>query len=89
MTETQKHIAEKLFNGYFLAIRVNPARRKMFMLYEGNANPVQYVKPSTFKHFDQMNVLKKDKLGRYTFNLSAIRQLHGKHTLKTMYKSKA
>jgi hypothetical protein len=85
MTKTQKNIAEKMFNDCYMMQRLNHSKRLMFMLYEGNANPVKYVSPSTFKHFWDMNVLKKDKLGRFTFNLSIIRQMHGKTVLKTMY----
>jgi len=90
MTPTQKMIAERMFRpGYYMAIRTNHHGRKMYMLYHSNAIIDGYVLPATFKFFDQLGVLKKDKNGKYTFNLSAVRQLHGKNSLKKMYKEKA
>lgn len=81
MTHLQKDIISKLIVGHY--IKVCHGRD---ILYRDNAVPVLRL-----KYFDMKKVsplLKKDRKGRMTANLSIIRQLHGNCIAKRIYKGK-
>lgn len=88
MTAAQKKIVTLLLSGHFLV-----KSRKCYTLYDEKVNPVQRIRHRSIQRLDQfidpkMKLWKKDKAGRMTLNLNTIRQLHGKTTLKQLYKRK-
>lgn len=85
MTDLQHSLIKQLFKpGAYIMPRMKHSGRIGYMVYTGNANPVQWY---SYKNYMVVqDVLKKDKEGRYTLNLHKIRQLHGSSLLKTLYK---
>jgi hypothetical protein len=81
MTATQKDIIAKLISGHYIVI--SHGRE---ILYRDNAVPVIRLKWYDSKKIRPL--LKKDRKGRLTANLSTIRQLHGNSTAKRLYKGK-
>lgn len=85
MTDWTYHLMKKLLTeDCYLAIRESRTGRSGYMLYSGNQNPEQWFSDATLKSI--RNSLKKDKQGRFTLNLSLVRQQHGKSLLKQLYK---
>lgn len=81
MTRTQKDIIAKLLAGYYIV--VSHGRE---VLYRDNAIPVMRMRWYDMKKIRPW--LKKDRKGRQTINLSTIRQLHGNHVAKRLYRKK-
>ena len=84
MTVAQKQLVKDLMDGHFLCKRGNCSGGLSFGLYRDNMILVRKVNPG--KQIGQL--LKRDRFGRYTLNLSSVRQLHGKNTIKKFYKAK-
>lgn len=85
MTTAQLNIIKGLLHkGRYLLPRMKHSGRQGYMLYEGNANPLYWYSCQTFNII--RDVIKKDKDGRITLNLNDVRQLHGKSTIKILYK---
>ena len=60
---------------------------KRLCLYDASGNPVATMNYKTVnKLFKYRNVYKKDKIGRITLNLSEVRKLNGRCTIKQLYK---
>jgi len=87
MTREQKQLATMLIiGGYYLIDRVNIKRKEGYMLYHGIQEPVKWYPESRIEYF--MKYLKMDKRERYTLNLNLVRRMHGKCTLKKLYKNR-
>lgn len=92
MTHSQKILIIKLLTGHFLrATRSNG--KKCYVLYDDKINPLQKIHAKTVDRIDRfldsdLKLWKKDKYGSITLNLSTVRQLHGRHTIKRLYKQK-
>lgn len=85
MTDLQHDLVKSLFRpGTYLMTRTAHSGRMGYMLYEGNANPVRWYSSRAFAIVRQ--VVKKDKAGKITLNLSKVRQQHGKSLVKILYK---
>lgn len=85
MTDLQHDLIKKLFKpGFYLMTRLRHSGRRGYMLYQGNANPVDWYSEANYKIVKE--VVKKDKIGRITLNLNLVRQQHGSSLLKILYK---
>lgn len=71
---------------YILPV-TNGHGRAMFKMYSGNMNPEYYIRSKTYKKI--RDLVKKDKRGRITLNLSLVRKLHGNNWIKKAYKNHA
>ena len=85
MTPALRKLLIDLLGGqHYLKIWSSTNNSRSFKLYAGNMNPCRYVGYRTMKRIK--DILKKDKHGRYTLNLSRVRQLHGNNMVKKLYK---
>jgi len=90
MTDTRFNIIAKLLKGYYLIAWKSHNGTKCYRFYEPNGNPVANIQDKTIRTMDRMidpeiKIWKKDKLGKITLNLSNVRKLHGKNTIKKLY----
>lgn len=83
MNSPQKHIAELLITGCYLMQR-QYKKGERFILFKGNMQSVSFVKERHLRPLKSL--LKKDKMGRFTLNLSEVRKLDGRTFLKKLYK---
>lgn len=88
MTRSQKILITKLLTGHFLV-----RSRDRYTLYDEKVNPIIRIREKTFRAIDQfidpkIKIWKTDKRDRITLNLSMVRRLHGKSTLKKLYKQR-
>lgn len=91
MTRKQKLLCIKLFRGWYIVKTINRSGHVVYRVYDEKCCVQQVITEITKRAISRrtyIRIWKKDSWGRITFNLSAIRQLHGKHTLKRMYKMK-
>ena len=87
MTDNQKYLAELLMTGDYYLREINHAKkRKAWKLMDLENNPIKYVTPGTVKKYK--HILKKDKIGRYSFNLNLVRQENSNAYVKQLYKKK-
>lgn len=85
MTPAQHRIYQDLLAGAYIVERPHPDRGRMFKLYKGNADPIRWVKDSEYKAFTF--VMRKEKrTNRLVLDRRAVRRLHGKTTLKKLYR---
>lgn len=68
----------------YLVPCMRPSGIKGCRIYRGNQVPVGTI---TYQTFDNIRGLLKKKGGRYTVNMSFIRQLHGRSEIKRKYKT--
>lgn len=86
MTKEMKMLAFQLLTeNCYLMPRKSHTGRSRYMLYKDKQVPVRYVNDAAYKKFSDM--LKVDGAGRMTFNLSLVRQQHGKNYVKKLYKN--
>lgn len=87
MTDDQKYLAELLITGkYYLREVGNHKGKTAWKLMQGVEDPVRYISKAAVKKYRKL--LKKDKRGRYTLNLSHVRQLSGNTYINKLYKNK-
>lgn len=92
MTHSQKILITKLLTGHFL--RATKSKGKAcYVLYDAKVNPLQKINARTVDRIDRfidpkIKIWKKSKRGNITLNLSMVRQLHGRHMIKHLYKQK-
>jgi hypothetical protein len=67
----------------FLLPKLNRKGEPAMMLYQGNMNPVNYITRGTFKKCRPL--LKMSRKGRFTLNLSKVRQAHGNTSINKLY----
>lgn len=86
MRFTKAHLTlfSELLKGKYLRHTTNNKGKGQYKLYEGNQKPVRWVKNGVMRNLTSL--LKQDKKGRLTLNLSNIRQLHGNTLPKKIYK---
>lgn len=90
MTVSQKILIKKLLTGHFLRRMMRRGKPK-YTLYDKNINPILRIRPDTIEKLDRfldpkLKLWKKNKHGDMTLSLTTVRQLHGKTTLKQLYK---
>lgn len=81
---TDKQLFEQLLQGKFLRKRACRDARFAFVLYEGNMNPSGQVTRKAWLRI--RDLLKEDKKGNITLNLTEVRKLNGKSNAKKLYK---
>ncbi len=97
----RKKVAEQLIHGYYLRSWRTPTGADVYRLYNSIHTPVGNVSKALIKSLEKFSepasikkskkkieLFQKDKKGRITLRLSAVRMLHGKHLLKQLYKTK-
>lgn len=92
MTPSQKILIKKLLNGYFLR-KMKRRQKEWYVLYDADINPIEKVNAATVDKIDrfiapQIKIWKRSHRGNITLNLNMVRQLHGRHTIKQLYKQK-
>lgn len=92
MTPSQKIVIKKLLTGHFLRL-VKRGSGSWYVLYDEKVNPISKVRAKTIDKLDRFldpdqKLWKKDKNGDMTLNLNTVRQLHGKSTMKQLYKKR-
>lgn len=93
MTATAKYVIDKLLDkGYLMPWRRHTGA-KCFRLFDDKGIVICNVTVATVRRLDKYldpdkKLWKRDRYGRMTLNLSTVRQLHGKNTIKKMYKQK-
>ena len=92
MTASQKILIKKLLTCHFLR-KLTRKRRTWYVLYDAKINPVMKVRERTVDSLDKyidpdIKIWKQNKHGDISFNLAMIRRLHGRHTMKKLYKQK-
>ena len=75
-------IYKVLLVGNYIAKR--HGNKHSYAVYKSPGNPICHVSESVSNNIGHF--MKVDKKGRMTLNLSTIRQLHGNHDLKKLYK---
>ncbi len=87
MTKNEKDFIWLLLQpDHYMVQTVNSAGRKVYKVYTGNKQPIQYFSLIIYRKFQAL--LKTDKKKRITLNLSEVRKLHGKKYLKLLYKKR-
>lgn len=91
MTKNRKILVEKLLSGYYLLPwKKHNSGKKCYRLYDANGTPKENINEKTIRTLDRfitsVNIWKTDKQGKITLNLSSVRQLHGSHSIKKLYK---
>lgn len=91
MTGPQKSLIIKLLTGHYLVKGGNRGKRDGYYLYDAKGNVLTSVRARTVDKLDrfidpEIKIWKTDKHKRITLNLSMIRRLHGKTSLKKLYK---
>lgn len=87
MNRTNKRIVDTLFEGGYIMKWLSFSGRKIYRVFDAKSNPLFSVSRGVIDSsllFSQ--ILKSDKVGRLTFNLRAVRSLHGKNYVKKRYK---
>jgi len=92
MTPAQKKIASLLFTGHFLRL-VRRRDKSWFVLYDQKVNPILKISTRSVQGWDRyldpkQKLWKHSPKGMLTLNLSTVRSMHGKSTLKTLYKKR-
>lgn len=72
-------IVDRLLHGHYITFS-----HGKLTLYKVGSIPIRRVQAKTFSKIGAL--LKKDKKGRYTFNLTAVRALHGNDKINRAYK---
>jgi|GEM_PF-5183301 len=94
MTRAQKILIVKLLTGHFLRKTIDHRRKQVYVLYDAKVNPLQRLRPGTVETIDKyidkkIRIWKRSKDGSITLNLNMVRRLHGRCTIKRMYKDRA
>lgn len=85
ITREQKLLIFHLLTGeYYLMKKPKRSGIDAYKLYKGNQVPVKYYSSATVRKI--FDLLKTDNKRRLSFNLSLVRQLHGKSYIKSLYK---
>lgn len=84
MTPIQKKVFQLLMNDHYMVVTQNIRGRKCWKVYDPEKRPVMYCH---FMKDPLKRVLKHNKKGQITINLSLVRQEHGSSFMKTFYKS--
>jgi len=90
MTASQKLLITKLLTGHFLR-KMKRGKSYLYVLYDAKINPIQKINSRTVEKIDRfidpkIKLWKKNKNGDISLNLSSVRQLHGRSTIKKLYK---
>ena len=84
MTKLQNDLIRRMMTGnYYMMPKVTHRGRTGCMLYKGHQDPVKWYSDKTARIIRQL--LKRDKRGRLTVNLSLVRRQHGKSLIKQLY----
>jgi len=80
-----------LLKGFFIRKQKRSGQRICYILYDARINPVLRLKNNIIRVLhnnvpEKYEILKYSKNGDISFNLSVVRQLHGNHTIKRLYK---
>lgn len=86
LTDNQRHLLKRLIldDGYFLFVTRNFNMATVWKLYDAGGAPVEYFYPRTVSS-QIRDLLKQDTKGRWTLNLTSVRQLPDNSTLKKFY----
>lgn len=92
MTTTQKKLVAKLLSGHFLRY-FKRGGKDWYILYDAKVNPLQKIYCRTVDKIDRfmdpdIKLWKRNKDGDMSLNLSMVRRLHGRNTIKRLYKKK-
>jgi hypothetical protein len=92
MTHSQKILITKMLTGHFLR-KQRRGKKEWYVLYDEKVNPKDKVNCKTVDGLERMmnpgkSLFKKDKHKNITLNLNTVRQLHGRTTIKRLYKQK-
>jgi len=79
-------------NGHFLR-RQKRGKAQLYILFDAAVNPVQKIHARTVEKIDrfidpEIKIWKKNKHGDMSLNLAQVRKLHGKNTIKQLYKKR-
>lgn len=93
MTGPQKILITKLLTGHYLVHGGKRNRKDRYYLYDEKGNVLTSIRARTFDKIDrfidpEIKIWKKTKQGIITLNLNMVRQLHGKNTIKKLYKQR-
>ena len=93
MTNRQKILAIKLLKGWCLVKDTSRKKRPVYRVLDDKKCEREVVPADVVLRMDkiinpEIKIWKVDHFGRITFNLSSIRKLHGRHTLKRLYKQR-
>lgn len=92
MTNFQKQIIKKLLDGGFMCKSKHHSSGGIYYrLFDAKFNPIAKIPERSVEMVDRyldVDVFKKDKLGRYVLNISNIRKLDGRNAIKKMYRKK-
>jgi hypothetical protein len=93
MTGPQKILIIKLLTGHYLVHGKKRNGKDNYYLYDAKGNVLTSIRARTVDKIDkyidpEIKIWKKSKHGQITLNLSMVRQLHGKHTIKKLYKQR-
>jgi hypothetical protein len=93
MTPVQKILISALLEGGYIRKWKSHGGSMCYRMYDGAGNPVRSLRPATVKALERLvknkgSLYKKDRVFRITFNLSQVRQVHGRAIIKKQYKSR-
>jgi hypothetical protein len=93
MTPAQKSVIKKLLIGYSLVKHYTFNRKWCYRLIDTKGTTTEYVQCRTVDKLKRYGgykkkLFKKDSIGRLTLNLTTVRQLHGRCTIKQLYKNR-
>jgi hypothetical protein len=92
MTKAGKHLIERMLQGYYMKKwKTHSTGADSFRLYDASGNPVETLPAKSINSITrfidpQKNIFKTDKFHRITLVPSNILKLHGKNSIKVMYK---
>ena len=92
MTPSQKILIKKLLAGHFLR-KSKRGKVQLYVLYDAAVNPIQKIHWRTVEKITrfidpEIKIWKYSKHGDMSLNLSMVRRLHGKNTIKQLYKKR-
>lgn len=93
MTDTAKYVIGRLLDKAYLMPWRRHTGTRCYRLFDDNGLVICNVSIALVRSLDRYldpdkKLWKRDRYGRMTLNLSTVRQLHGKNTIKKMYKLK-
>jgi hypothetical protein len=92
MTVAQTILIKKLLTGHFLS-QSKSKGKKCYVLYDAAINPLLKIRAGTVDKIGRfvdpnIRIWKTSKVGNITLNISMVRRLHGRNTIKRLYKMK-
>jgi hypothetical protein len=89
---SQKNLIKKLLKGCFLRKDFR-YKKEFYILFDEKRNPLCKVRPVTVTSLDRfidpkIKIWKKNKRSDISLNLSMVRRLHGRNTIKAFYKKR-